>query len=457
MKKLFFVLSLAALLGAAPATAQVDFSRYVALGDSLTAGFVSGGLVDYYQEHSYPAYLAQQGGTPDFELPLVSQPGLPPLLELKALLPNPVIQPIPGYPGMPYNAELARPYNNLGVPGADVYDLMFTTGDIYNLLAGNQNNVMHDLILRVPAVPDPTTGDMIPFTALVQAISLQPTFVTMWIGNNDILGAAVAGTPIESITMTPVDVFQELYGQALGALATKTSAKIVVVNLPNVTAIPFVRTVSNYVDVPGLGTVQLEGEYGPIEDDDYITLAAASLIAQGYGLPGFPPLPEDLNPATGEYGVILRAEEVQIIGDRIAAFNQIIEQTAAAFGVPVMDINTIFDKIAAGDRWILGGVEISADFLLGGIFSYDGVHPQTIGYGLVATELIKTINQAYGADIPQLNMQTILFNSAEATMPAGTKAADVVFSQAAWDRLKELFPAHLPVRNPINVKPEAAY
>lgn len=449
MKKFIFVLTLAALLGALPASAQVDFTRYVALGDSLTAGFVSGGLVQYYQEHSYPAYLAQQAGAPVFEMPLVTEPGFPPLLELKSLLPSPVILPKPGAPGMPINATLPVPYNNLGVPGSDTYDLLFTTGDIQNLLAGNQNNAMHDLILRIPAVPNPQTGELMPFTAMAQAIAQQPTFVTLWIGNNDILGAAVAGTPIDGITMTPIDTFQQLYGQAVGALATMTSAKIAIVNLPNATAIPFVTTVGNYVDVPGIGTVQLEGEYGPIEDDDYITLGASSLIAQGYGLPGFPPLPEDINPATGEYGVILRAAEAAVITERIAAYNQIIQQTADAFGIPVLDINSIFDKIAGGDRWVLGGVEISADFLLGGIFAYDGVHPQSIGYGLVATELINTINSAYGADIPQLNMEQILFAGGEPGMPAGTKAADVVFSQAAFDSLKATFPIHLPNPQPL--------
>ena len=69
-------------------------------------------------------------------------------------------------------AELPRPYNNLGVPGANVYDLLFTTGDIGNLIAGNQNNVMHDLILRFPQVQDPSTGNLIDATALVQAIAL---------------------------------------------------------------------------------------------------------------------------------------------------------------------------------------------------------------------------------------------------------------------------------------------
>ena len=96
------------------------------------------------------------------------------------------------------------------MPGADLYDMLFTTGNIYNLLAGHQDNVMHDLILR--------DGE---HTALEQAIGLQPTFVTMWIGNNDVLNAALAGTPVEGVTMTPVATFEQLYNTALGALRTQ--------------------------------------------------------------------------------------------------------------------------------------------------------------------------------------------------------------------------------------------
>jgi hypothetical protein len=84
MKKLLAIAA-AVLLSAGAAGAQADFSNYVALGDSLTAGFASGGLVQFYQERSYPALLATQAGSPVFEMPLVSEPGLPNLLELQAL------------------------------------------------------------------------------------------------------------------------------------------------------------------------------------------------------------------------------------------------------------------------------------------------------------------------------------------------------------------------------------
>lgn len=456
MKRTLLALTAVALVAAAPAGAQVDFSRYVALGDSLTAGFASGGLVQTHQVNSYPAHLGRQGGTPDFQQPLVSEDGIPPLLELLSLQ-GPVIGvPPDAMQGQPVNAQLPRPYNNLGVPGATLFDMLFTTGDIQNLLAGNTDNVMHDLILRFPQAQAPD-GSIIDASAIVQAISLDPTFVTMWIGNNDVLSAAIAATPIEGVTMTPVDVFEALYQQAVGALVQQTDADIVLINLPDVTAIPFVNTLDPFIEVAGVGRIPLLGPNGPLPADHLVTLAASSLLAQGIGLPPpvgtGQPLPDDLtiDPGTGAVtpGVILRPDEVATISARVAAFNDVIDATADAFGLPVLDINRIFNDIADGDLWILGGIEISADFLLGGIFSYDGVHPQSIGYALVATELIDRVNRFYGAAIPQPDITSIVCGSPNCAgggppdvIPASLKNA--TFTEELTRRLLEVFPPRLP-------------
>ena len=61
---------------------------------------------------------------------------------------------------------------------------------------------------------------------------MQPTFMTVWIGSNDVLPAVLAATPIDGVTMTPVDFFAGLYGNAVGALATTTAADIVLINVP---------------------------------------------------------------------------------------------------------------------------------------------------------------------------------------------------------------------------------
>ncbi len=447
MKRATVSLAAALFLLAAPfAAAQVDtgladLSMYVALGDSLTAGYASGGLAQFYQQGSYPALFAERAGITDFEQPLVSDPGIPPVLQLVSLQ-GPVIAPSSDTPGQPINATLPRPYNNLGVPGADLYDLLNTTGDITNLLAGNQDNVMHDLILR--------DGQ---HTALEQAIGLNPTFVTMWIGNNDVLGAAIYATPIDGVTMTPVDAFAAMYQQALGALAQYTSADIVVFTLPDVTAIPFVTTVEPFFTLPDGTHVPVIGSNGPLPEDAYVTLPAASLLAQGIGVPvelggtGIP-LPEDLSiTAEGvQPGFVLRPEEVAVINQRIADFNQVIVDTAHAMGAKVLDINEIFRRVQQG-FFIYGGFELTTDFLTGGLFSYDGVHPQHVGYALVASELIKLVNQEFRADIPQVNLYQILLEGPGAGAAAGLTAQEAAraYGMEALAQLRQAFPLLGPV------------
>jgi len=452
MRKTAFVFCLMAFLAATPAMAQVDFSRYVALGDSFTAGFASGSLMDFYQERSYPAVLAAQAGADTFEQPLVSEPGLPPILELVYLVPNPVIESVGEIPGFPVNAELPGSYNNLGVPGATLFDMLFTTGDIFNLLAGNQDNVMHDLILR-----------NVFNTALEQAIGLEPTFITVWIGNNDILPAWAVATPIEGVTMTPVALFEELYQNAIGALVTTNpSADIVLINLPYGTKFPFTTTVPPFVDIDGLPT-PLMGTNGELSSDSLVTLPAASLIGMGFGLPGGSPLPEDLNFLTGEPGYVLRPEEIATIEGRFGEYNKIIAETAATHGLPVLDVNALFDDIASGcddlegevpttdipDLFeilpdlcytpIFGGIELSADFLIGGLFSYDGIHGQHIWSGLVAVELIDLINREFGADIPQVNMNAVLHEGDWQSAGVGpAEAKKTVLSPEAFKQLLDV-------------------
>jgi lysophospholipase L1-like esterase len=409
--------------------AQVDLSNYVALGDSLTAGFASGALMDFYQDRSYPAVLAAQAGATGFEQPLVSEPGFPPILELVHLVPVPVIQPVGFVPGLPVNAALPRPYNNLGVTGANLFDMLFTTGDINNLLAGNFDNVMHDLVLR----------DGI-HTALEQAIGLQPTFITVGIGNNDVLGAVTTATPIDGVTMTPVDIFEQLYNNAIGALVTNTSADIVLMNLVYSTDTAFATSVPPFVDIPGLGLTPLMGTNGPLTADSRVTLLGGDLIAQGYGLPGGPPLPEDLDFLTGEPGYVLRPEEIDIINDRIDAFNAIIADVADTYGLAVFDTNAFLDEIIAGEAPSYGGVEINGGFLLGGFFSYDGIHAQRIGYAMVADALIQFINAEFGNTIPRVNMAEVLFEGDWQTPgiePAAVK--DVVLSREGFAEVLKLF------------------
>jgi hypothetical protein len=443
MKRTLIAISIVALLGATPAIAQVDLSRYVALGDATTAGLTNGGLMDCYQLNSWPKVLADQAGVGDeFEMPLISTPGLPQLFQLVGIdviagQLVPTIVRVGLEPGNPDNALLPRPYNNLAVPGATLFNLLFTTGDITNLLAGNFDNAMHDIILRFPA--DPGTGQ--PTPAIAQAIGLDPTLVTVWIGNDDVLPSVLTGSPIEGLTMTPVSLFAEMYPQAVGALVSLTSADIVLMTVFDVTEAPLATTLPPLLEVPGVGITPIIGSNGPLSLDSRVTLPASELLAQGYGLPlpGSPPLPEDLNLATGEPGYVLRPAEIQTIKDQVAAYNQIIRDTAAAFGLPVFDAGGIMDRANVGEGWTFASLVFDSEFLLGGVIGFDGLYKQQIGHWIFAMELIDFLNAEMGADIDTVNMNDILFFNPCAAPPEVKATGDnVVFSKAAHQQLLDI-------------------
>ena len=443
-----FALALAALLVAGGAAAQVDLSRYVALGDSLTAAYASDGLAQLYQDHSFPAILAGQFGMSGFQQPTISNPGIPAVLELKQLVVAngqvvPVIARKSGQ-GQPINATLPTPYNNLGIPGANTNDLLTKKGNIQNIITGQINpaTLMYDLILR-----DNTT------TAVQQAIGLQGTIYTVWAGNNDVLGAAVYSVAIDGVTLTPAATFQQQYATLIGAIRQyRPNAAIVVGTIPDVTAIPFTTTVAPYIYTPQGQKVYLLGEAGPLTDNDRVTLGASALIQQGYGIPGTGKLlPEgSFSPTTGlTPGVILRGAELGAIATRVGELNTIIESVAAATAATVVDFNAIYDDVLQ-NGYRVGGVTLTGAFLTGGIFSYDGVHPQTLGNAVIANEFVKAINAAYGTEVPLVNLRPYLTAGAATT---SVVAAQAIFTLEAYQQLlRTLFP-EIKLASPTLIRP----
>src|SRR5258707_1925760 len=68
-------------------TGTADFTRYVAIGNSLTAGFQSNALSDRDQVYAYPNLIAQQVRA-DFQMPLMKDPGIGNRIRLKDLAPT---------------------------------------------------------------------------------------------------------------------------------------------------------------------------------------------------------------------------------------------------------------------------------------------------------------------------------------------------------------------------------
>ncbi|HUG52257.1 MAG TPA: hypothetical protein VMR21_01590, partial [Vicinamibacteria bacterium] len=104
--------------------------------------------------------------------------------------------------------------------------------------------------------------------------------------------------------------------------------------------------------------------------------------------------------------VLLDPSEIAIIQERVRANNQAIGEICSAAGVPVVDVFALLQEVSTTGRRV-AGITLTSDFLSGGIFSYDGVHPSDIGYAVVANEWIRVINQS-GGSLPFVNLGEVL-------------------------------------------------
>jgi hypothetical protein len=401
-------------------TGSADFTNYVSAGDSLTAGFQSGGLFDASQKHSYPSIIDAQatGGTGDFEQPLVSLPGIPARLQLHGLFPT-VILPAPGQ-GSPENVNLPRLYNNLAVPGETVHSMITVKSDV----PGTGKPGLHDLILRGFG------------TQLQEVIGAKPTFVTLWIGNNDALGAATTGN---LALLTPLASFQADYTTIVGAIASMTHAKMAIANIPDVTSIPFVTTIPIVLVDPKTnqpvifhgGTVPLIGPKGLLVPGDNVLLSASADLAKGLGIPQ--PIGTGLPLPSSD---VLLAADAATINARIAQFNGVIQATAQQVGAAYVDVNSQLKQLASTGIEV-GGIPFTASFLTGGVFSYDGVHPTRFGYAFVANLFIDAINAQFGADIPEADLSGAIFGTSTGS-PAASGALESEDASAGADAAQPL-------------------
>jgi len=401
-------------------TGTADFSRFVSIGNSLTAGYQSSALYEDAQNYSYGKMIADQIGT-SYEQPIVSNPGIGGRIEISTLVPF-VTSTQPVAAGLPTNTGYAGIYNNLGIPGILLADVLLTNASPSQFVG---TNPLIDVVLRGQGK-----------TVLESTLADVPTFASVWIGNNDILGYATSGGLLPH---TPTETFGQLYGQLIGALA-QAGIKGVVANIPNVKDVPFFTTVGPSVGA-GIQAVQsvnpaVQGLVYQMSDapfigvatvDDlltnkvFITLkasgAAALLgdvsgayytsngidvpagvdVAQPFGLTPQNPFPNSF---------VLDPAEQLVVETVTASFNASIAGASTAFGFTLIDINEFFSEISANGI-VENGLTFTTEYIFGGLFSLDGVHPTSQGYAVIANKFIEGINSSYQAEIPQINVSTI--------------------------------------------------
>lgn len=366
------------------------FQSYVALGNSLTAGYQSGGINDSTQSRGYAVLLARQFGT-RFAYPALKNPGCPPPISLFQT--GARVTPA-GYPPstgtscfLRTPASVTDVLNNVAVPGANVADLTSPQGTSPNPL---------------------TTFVLGGLTQAQRALVAKPTFATIWIGNNDVLGPALTGQPG---TATPLATFTASYDTMINQLMTGApNLKGVLIGVVQVAAAPQLfpaAALASPLFVGGLS--QAVGAAVQIHPDCLSGPGASSLIniqiitmlkgmVAAHQTPIIVCAKGDV-PGLGDYLVLDAPEQAQV-GALITSYNNYIAAKATAIGFAYVDPNPLLAQLAATPGAIdypPNLASTSAPF--GTAFSLDGVHPSSSTHIIIANALITAINAKYGTSV----------------------------------------------------------
>jgi lysophospholipase L1-like esterase len=386
---------------------QANFSKYIAVGNSLTSGYADGGLYLEGQKVAYPNLIAAKmssvgGGTftsPFFTEEHSNGSGY---LSLSALVNGtPTLTQITEKLAYRDAAKHLDKYSgeiqNLGIPGMRV-DLSFDP-----TLTFSAANPFFERLL---------TDAQVGKTNYFQYIQgRNHTFFSIWLGNNDVLGYAlngavtVAGDP--TTVLTDKVTFSSLYANLLNAL-TAGGQKGIVATIPDVTAIPYFNTVKPSLLLaaakaanPAAQAVFIQTGTGAVRvatDEDLIRLPfqSAGLFGQGtipYGL-------HPLNPIENKW--VLDKDEVIKVKDYVNSYNSSIKSIATSKGLAIADTYNYFNQVKAG--LVVQGIGINAAFISGGAFSLDGIHLTPRGNAVIANVFIDAINAKYGSTIPTVDV-----------------------------------------------------
>jgi len=466
-----------------------DFSKYVALGNSLTAGYADGALFRACQSNSYPKLLSDQfalagGGT--FEIPYMNDNigglvvGGIQIQGTRLIFNGSSPVNLPGTPTTDITTHLSGYFGNMGVPGAKSFHLLANGyGNITGVFSGQANPYF------VRFASSASTS------VIADAVAQNPTFFSLWIGNNDVLSYATSGgTGINqtgnsnpatygSSDITDPTAFAGVYSALLDQL-TANGAKGVVANIPYVNSVPFFTTVPTN-PIPGLPAAsagQLNTLFGGInaalagaslparfvtlvaDDGNPATVESNPLLIKDESLPNISAqitaalTPVLGAPTAGYLGVLygqarhasnaaasrdyilltaravigttqtgapspfntigvsypmqdnttLTASETAEVKTATDAYNATILALANSKELAFVDANSALIKVANGGV-VFDNFHMTSDFVKGGAFGLDGVHPSARGQAYIANKFIEAINTKYGSTLRKYKAQ----------------------------------------------------
>ena len=375
---------------APPVTNGDIFKSYVAIGNSITAGFQSNGINDSTQRQSFARRLAGTMNT-QYHYASIAGRGCP------VPIANALTGALSGTGSTATTCDLrssssvVENLNNVAVPGARVLDPISSTTVASSILTS--------LILGGK-------------TQVQKALDAKPTFATIWIGNNDVLAAGVTGllTPFAGISPGIVSSqaqFQASYDAMISQLtAGAPGIKGVLIGVVKVSGVPVLSTGDTLSkSAAARGFINAAAGKPVVIDANCAgstTLLNIPLLVQQIRAGALPAyiscVKNSPAPGLGEVFVLDPAEQVTLDA-AIDGYNGYLAAKAAAIGFAYFDPNPLLAAQRATNAIPRLPNFSSPTLAFGSLISLDGIHPAAAGHVLIANGLIGVINAKYGTSL----------------------------------------------------------
>lgn len=394
-------------------------TKYVAIGSTMTAGYADGGLTYKGQTNSYANLIAGQfklAGGGNFNQPLIpftsigcGAGGASPLqlgyskdcLDSVSLIPVPIAKTgdVSIFSNPVYGSE--GPFENMGVPGAKIiYTLAPGYGNAANG-AGKYNPFFYRM------ASNPATSSI-----LSDAAAANASFFTIFTVD-DVMAYATAGCAYDSITSS------SSFTASLNAVVAQlkaNGAKGAIANIPDVTLFPFFTTIPyNGLALDSSNNALLNLVYNsrniyfhvgnnPFLIQDPSAPYGIRLMKADEHLLLSIPLDSVKCDGMGSYyeGIpnqyVLTETEISNIRAAIGNFNSIIQQVCTTNNLAYVDAYNFFSSLQTGITY--NGVAMNAQFVTGGAFSLDGINLSPRGQAMLANKFIADINWEYKSSFP---------------------------------------------------------
>lgn len=363
------------------------FSKYIAVGGSLTAGYTNGGLYRDGQLTSFPNLIAQQAGV-KFDQALfsveqangtgywaITQNNTSPQFDkvsdkLAVLTTSPLTL-------AKYAGSVANNYGVAGLRVSDVNKAGFGNAKTQGF------NPFFERIL--PAGKEETS-----YTDFVKESNA--TFFTASIGEQDLLSYAASGG---KTSMTETSSFAINIQKLLDVLVVN-KAKGILTNISNVLDLPYFNFYTFQELAKNVGSTDIyittgNGIVRAATTNDKILMEAIPNVGklnagnQKKGLSMAYPLTSE---------EVLDKDEISIIASRLSDFNGILKFEAEKRGIVLVDLKGLYAQVKS-KTYSVNGVKFDNSLFTGGFFSLDGINPTPRGSAVIANEMIKVINENY--------------------------------------------------------------